>query len=522
MIKVLENKFIWLGKSLFFVDYLLKNITKKIKIHTNPECTVLQDIKKDMEIFVMKDEKLNYDLIDFTPKIFAVTENIDYININKEDSDFINDVFNNPFHNQKYFRMCDDLSNIIFGKKSYSKDLKVSLDSFVNQISHYYERIDNLEKIFLNPSKLQFLEIWKFKLINALKTHYKKQLKKEFVDYDSIFENKLSENKISEDDIESFKISKKNRKRIMSLNDELDDDKIKELDDISQKEAIYLDLQKEKDMSKNKLSIKLKNEIRKKKLLIKNNGFFDYLINKYMNDTPLPATLENKYNQNKKEFITNLENLYLKLKVPSTNDTNKDSTSKFIDQITSNFENIKITNSKYDVKTAISEVKLMNYLENANYLELMSEYAKLTDNLRIMHQYEDENDLTYTPKPEILNLIEKLYLSSLGINRESHSESYEPFIQTRKRKKKPIARTNNSFDEDENDEEDNDESMFSYLNSMFDIFGSNNKYESESEDKSEDKSKENVVVKVDEGIIVDDVFDNSGNSSVLVNPKNIS
>ena len=302
----------------------------------------------------------------------------------------------------------------------------------------------------------------------------------------------------------------------------MDDDKIKELDDISQKEAIYLDLQKEKDMSKNKLSIKLKNEIRKKKLLIKNNGFFDYLINKYMNDTPLPATLENKYNQNKKEFITNLENLYLKLKVPSTNDTNKDSTSKFIDQITSNFENIKITNSKYDVKTAISEVKLMNYLENANYLELMSEYAKLTDNLRIMHQYEDENDLTYTPKPEILNLIEKLYLSSLGINRESHSESYEPFIQTRKRKKKPIARTNNSFDEDENDEEDNDESMFSYLNSMFDIFGSNNKYESESEDKSEDKSKENVVVKVDEGIIVDDVFDNSGNSSVLVNPKNIS
>ena len=115
-----------------------------------------------------------------------------------------------------------------------------------------------------------------------------------------------------------------------------------------------------------------------------------------------------------------------------------------------------------------------------------------------------------------------MYLSSLGINRESHSESYEPFIQTRKRKKKPIARTNNSFDEDENDEEDNDESMFSYLNSMFDIFGSNNKYESESEDKSEDKSKENVVVKVDEGIIVDDVFDNSGNSSVLVNPKNIS
>ena len=152
MIKILENKFIWLGKSLFFVDYLLQNIINKLGEHKNEECTVLEDIIKDMEIFVMEGKKLNYDLIDFTPKIFAVAENIDYINMNKEDSDFINDVFNSPFHNQKYFRMCDDLSNIIFGKKNYSKELKVSLDSFVNQISYYYVKEPNLTQTNLVKS----------------------------------------------------------------------------------------------------------------------------------------------------------------------------------------------------------------------------------------------------------------------------------------------------------------------------------------------------------------------------------
>ena len=519
MIKILEKKFIWLGKSLFFIDYLLQNIVNKLESYKSEhDFMVLNDIVGDMKSFVMKDNKLDYNLIDFTPKIFSVSENIDYINTNKEDDDFINEVFNSPFYNQKYYRMCEELSNIIFGKRKYNKDLRLSLDNLVNQISYYYEKVGNLDKMSLNPGKLHLLEIWKFKLTNVLKNHFKKNLKKEFDEFDNIFENELSDNKIKEDDIESFKISKKNRKKMMKLeDDELDEDETEELDEISKKEAVYLDLQKKKDMSKNQSSIKFKNEMRQKKLLIKNNGFFNYLINKYMNDEELPIYLENKYKQNKIEFDNNLKelnNILKKQNKTSLDSDNKNTILEFIDRITTNFENIKSDGSKYDVKTAISEIKLMSYLEDSNYLDLMSSYAKLTDNLRIINQYEEENDLMFTPKPEILNLIEKLYLNSLGVSSNQNNETKK---NRRKKPKKLIHRTINSFEDEEQDnKEDTGSSMFDYLNSMFDIFGNNTNDEFDIDDT--------VVVKVDEASIIDidNVFDNNDNSSVLVNPNNIT
>ena len=531
MIKILEKKFIWLGKSLFFVDYLVQNIISKLESYkSDQDCTIINDIIEDMKSFLMVPESvtLNYNLIDFTPNIFAVSENIDYVNSNKEDKDFINDVFNSPFYNQRYFRMCDDLTNIIFGKKDYNKELELSLDNFVNQISYYYEKVGNLDKISLNPSKLHFLEIWKFKLVSALKNHYKKQLKKKFDEFDSNFEEKLEHNRIDEEDLKSFKISEKNRKKMMSFDDdELDDDEIEELDDISKKEAVYLDLQKNNDMAKNKIAIKLKNEIRQKKLLIKNGGYFDYIINKYLDSEDLPIYLEQKYKNNKSEFSENLNELGDVLKKQNNNGSDSDSkmkTLEFIDRITTNFENIKTTNSKYDIKTAISEIKLMSYLENSNYLELMSIYAKLTDNLRIINQYEEENDLVFTPKPEILNLIEKLYLNSLAVDNQSYNTyntyntSIEPRTQRRgSKKKKSFSRSSSSFDDDDDNKKNknNEGSMFDSLNSFFDIFKT---------DDNEEIDVDNIVVKVDEAakFEVDDIFDSSDDSSVLVNPENIS
>ena len=123
MIKILEKRFVWLGKSLFFIDYILQNIINNAPNKDNVKSFVLNELIEDMNSFLMKDGKLNYDMIDFTPKIFAVDETIDYINSNKGDSDFLEEAFNSSFYNQKYYRLCEELTNIIFEKGSFSKYL---------------------------------------------------------------------------------------------------------------------------------------------------------------------------------------------------------------------------------------------------------------------------------------------------------------------------------------------------------------------------------------------------------------
>ena len=77
---------------------------------------------------------------------------------------------------------------------------------------------------------MHFLEIWKFKLIDALKDYYRKKLKKDFSKFDNEFKKELSENKIKNDDIETFKISKENREKLMTIEDE---DGLDELDEKS-------------------------------------------------------------------------------------------------------------------------------------------------------------------------------------------------------------------------------------------------------------------------------------------------
>ena len=82
--------------------------------------------------------------------------------------------------------------------------------------------------------------------------------------------------------------------------------------------------------------------------------------------------------------------------------------------ITTNFETLRKDKRNYDLNTAISQMKLMNFINDPKYLQLMSKYSYLADKLNILNTYEERLELPITFKPEILNIIERLYLSDLN------------------------------------------------------------------------------------------------------------
>ena len=199
-IKIVEQKIIWMMKNLFFIDYILQNISKH---ESETEYFIIDELMDEIREWVISNEnKINYDAIDYNIKLFDPFRTVDYINNSKLDELFIEESFNSPYYNELYFRKCEELTNILFGKKLYNKFLGLSLDDLISQISFYYIRVEGMKKVSLNPKNLHLTELLKFNIKESLKEYFKIELKKGFKDFESEYEKNLKEVDITDEDIE--------------------------------------------------------------------------------------------------------------------------------------------------------------------------------------------------------------------------------------------------------------------------------------------------------------------------------
>ena len=138
--------------------------------------------------------------------------------------------------------------------------------------------------------------------------------------------------------------------------------------------------------------------------------YFEYLVNL--------ALLKEKSNQINLDFeYQNTKELYNNLLVDfldfiendiKLNEGQENTKKSFIDFINT----LSNTNNNINMNDAISKLEFMHYIEQSDYLKLLSKYSKLNDSYLKLNNLEIELDLIETTKPIILILIENLFINS--------------------------------------------------------------------------------------------------------------
>ena len=306
-IKIVEQKIIWMMKNLFFIDYILQNISKH---ESETEYLIIDDLMDEIREWVISNEnKINYDAIDYNIKLFDPFRTVDYINSNKLDELFIEESFNSPYYNELYFRKCEELTNILFGKKLYNKFLGLSLDDLISQISFYYIRVEGMKKVSLNPENLHLTELLKFNIKESLKEYFKIELKKGFKDFESEYEKNLKEVDITDEDIEEFNISPENLSiadSAMTEEEEKEEEKEEEEAeennelDIEDKKEFYTNENQKLAINKNDLYTKLIKDYKTFRDMITSNVYFNYLMDRQNLDSDeLPTEIQTNYERAK-------------------------------------------------------------------------------------------------------------------------------------------------------------------------------------------------------------------------------
>ena len=203
----------------------------------------------------------------------------------------------------------------------------------------------------------------------------------------------------------------------------------------------------------------------KYKLLINNNEYLLYLINRYSVKKELPSDIIQLYDQHKKIFEESLDDLDEYLKEQKKLNTNN--LVNTIDNISKNFGELN-KDGEYDLKTVLSELRILNYLNDENYLILLSKYSKVVDELKYLNYYEIKLTKFKTPTPEIINILGNLYFNIIKSNTEENQieSNLETSVEKYKtlRKNKQISKKNTANNSN------------NYVNSIFNsIFSTKNK-----------------------------------------------
>ena len=536
-IKIVEQKIIWMMKNLFFIDYILQNISKH---ESETEYFIIDELMDEIREWVISNEnKINYDAIDYNIKLFDPFRTVDYINSNKLDELFIEESFNSPYYNELYFRKCEELTNILFGKKLYNKFLGLSLDDLISQISFYYIRVEGMKKVSLNPENLHLTELLKFNIKESLKEYFKIELKKGFKDFESEYDKNLKEVEITDEDIEEFNISPENLSiadSAMTEEEEKEEEKEEEEAeennelDIEDKKEFYINQNQKLAINKNDLYTKLIKDYKTFRDMITSNVYFNYLMDRQNLDSDeLPTEIQTNYERAKLDYETTLNKLLTYIEDFSLENSNL---TNFINTITTNFETLRKDKRNYDLNTAISQMKLMNFINDPKYLQLMSKYSYLADKLNILNTYEERLELPITFKPEILNIIERLYLSDLNnsgsfnnynnnnhhnnnhynnhYNNQNRFMNYKSHNSKSKKQFKPNNRSlgmKSNYDSSE----DSEEEAGGVFDNFFNMFKS-----SANDDTDPDEFKESVVIRADTAEVSSPDIDDNEESNTLI------
>ena len=251
--KIIESKFKWISLNLYFLDYILQNISKE---EENLDDDLLMLFINEFKIILFGNESsLNYSLIDYNIFILNPIEQIKQIDIS--DDNFIEKSFDLGSSGEKHLLLFDELDNLLFDDNYYNDTLGLTIDELTEIVSYYFEKDSSSEKLIINTKKLHLAEIWKHKLKDALTSYMRNNLEEEF-------------------------------------------EKIKKLS--SDKDKLYSS--KNIEIEKTKLYHKKLKRFNKYILFINNNQYFLYLINKYVSTKLLPSDEIQTY-EGKKEIFEN-------------------------------------------------------------------------------------------------------------------------------------------------------------------------------------------------------------------------
>ena len=84
----------------------------------------------------------------------------------------------------------------------------------------------------------------------------------------------------------------------------------------------------------------------------------------------------------------------------------------------------KSDTSPENINMAITKLQLIYFLQNDNYLELISAYSALSDSYYKLISLEKINKLPITKKPALLSLIDKLFINNL-VTEDSSYDDYD-------------------------------------------------------------------------------------------------
>ena len=300
-----------------------------------------------------------------------------------------NEIFQASNYNEETLVHLEEIDKILFEyeKEQTEKELEVTKQTFINDTLFWFYEVDKY-KLFLNPNKIHLLDIFKTKLINIIKDYYWKKISDIYEDLKNTLEDKLNTLKAEEEANSVAKnltinFTEKNNKLIREY----------EIDKFNK--------------------TKLNNEAYTEKInYINSNIFFEYLVNltliKAKNN---PTNIDFEYQASKQNYETLLDELLLfvenDINFNKDNGSGKNSFIDFINKITKSNNLIN-----YDINQAISKLELMHYIEQSDYLKLLSKYSKLNDVYLKLNSLEDEIGLPRTNKPIILIVIENLFINS--------------------------------------------------------------------------------------------------------------
>ena len=137
----------------------------------------------------------------------------------------------------------------------------------------------------------------------------------------------------------------------------------------------------------------------------------------------------------------------------------------FVNNLTKNDNN-----SNYDINEAISRLEIMHYIEQSDYLKLLSKYSKLNDVYLKLNSIEQEIGVSKTNKPIILIVIENLFINSKSnvkydIDNNNISTMQQGFSNKNINNKRNIDNNNSDLEEENiNDEEEEEESVVFFRN----------------------------------------------------------
>ncbi len=168
---------------------------------------------------------------------------------------------------------------------------------------------------------------------------------------------------------------------------------------------------------------------------IENNIFFEYLVNiTLIKGKANPVNIDFEYQKSKVQYEQLLEEFLSFIETDINFNKNNGSKGSFIDFINKLTKTSTAVN--YDINQAISKLELMHYIEQADYLKLLSKYSKLNDIYLKLNSLEEEIGLPTTNKPIILIVIENLFINSQSnvtydINQNNISTMHQGFGNNR-------------------------------------------------------------------------------------------